>query len=74
MKDSNRYRVYSDRVYTIIYEDMIYGDMVYEVTGQEIINKFRREASLIEDIQILKDKYPELFEKPDTYPQDYHSY
>ena len=69
MKDSNRYRVYPNRVYLLRYEDM-----VYEVTGQDIVDRFRREASLIEDMQILKDKYPELFEEPDSYPQDYHSY
>jgi hypothetical protein len=69
MKDSNRYRVYPDRVYKLIYEDM-----VYEVTGQEIVDRFRREASLIKDMKKLYDKYPELFEESDTYPQDYHSY
>ena len=62
MKDSNRYRVYPDRVYRLIYEDI-----VYEVLGQEIVDRFRREASLIEEMKILKDKYPELFEEPDIY-------
>ena len=62
MLDKNRYRVYPDRTYLLIYDDVI-----REVTGQDILDMFRRETYLIQEMDRLQEKYPELFTENDSY-------
>ena len=45
-----RYPIFPDRIYTLTYEQ--YGD--YEVSGEEILNYFRRSAMLDYTLQDLE--------------------